>query len=283
MGSTLMPVVKSSKLPPANGGKTPLKVKAGYYGRSIMYNTVPIVLLLALWELVASLGLVHPSLFPKFSIVVKTIVEQIFLGNYFSDVAYSLYRVFVGGGLGVVFGTLLGLLVGFNKTVERWIIPVLQFFISIPGVAIFPIAVLWLGLTETAILTVLLLEAGVTIVFNTWTGVKTIPEVLINAAETMGEKGFRMFRRILLPAALPSIVTGYRLGFARAWRVLVAGEMVSGIGKGLGFRVYSAQEFFNIQLMFAGVFSIALLGLLIERVLFRSIEAYTVERWGIFR
>ncbi|CEP66805.1 MetI-like domain [Moorella glycerini] len=283
MGSTTITMMKNNKLPSNNGGKIPIKVKLQYYGRSVLYNTVPILILLIIWEIVASMRIVHPSLFPKFTTIVKTIVEQIFLGNYFSDVAYSMYRVFIGGGLGIVAGTFLGLIVGFNRTVERWIIPVLQFIISIPGVAIFPIAVLWLGLTETSILAVLVLECGVTVVFNVWTGVKTIPEVLINAAETMGEKGFSLFRRILIPAALPTIVTGYRLGFARAWRVLVAGEMLSGIGAGLGYRVYSAQEFFDSELMLAGVLSIALLGLLIERVVFRSIEVFTVERWGVLR
>lgn len=254
-----------------------------HYLKAFGYNAIPLFVLLIIWQLLASTEIVHKALFPPMTKIFATALEQIRLGNFFVDVGYSLARIFFAGSLAIILGTVLGLLLGFIKPLEKAIIPVMQFFISIPGVAVFPIAVLWFGLTETALAVVLVAEAGVTVAFNAWTGVKQVPGALVNAARSMGEKGLKMYLRILVPAALPTIVTGYRLGIARGWRVLVAGEMVTGIGIGLGYRVYEAQEFFASSLMFSSVMTIAICGLLIERIFFRGIELFTLEKWGTLR
>lgn len=254
-----------------------------YYGRLILDNVIPILGLFLIWEIYARFFTESQALFPTFTATLKETGRQIAKGLYLKDIGWSLYRIFASMAFGIVIGTFFGLILGYIKAAERWLIPVFQFFISIPGVAVFPIAILWFGLGEKTILGVLAFEASITIAFNTWTGVRSIPLALVNAARSMGMKGFHLYWKILVPAALPMIVTGYRLGFSRAWRVLVAGEMVSAAGYGLGFRIFHAQEFMATELMFAGVVTIGILGLLIERLLLKTIEAYTVERWGMVR
>lgn len=252
-----------------------------HYGRILLDNVVPILVVFLIWEIYARYFTVSQALFPTFSGTIKEAVRQIEKGIYLKDVGWSLYRVIVSMFLGIMFGTIFGLILGYIKVAERWLIPVFQFFISIPGVAVFPIAVLWFGLGEKTIVGVLAFEAAITIAFTTWTGVRSIPVALVHAARSMGINGFSLYFRILIPAALPSIITGYRLGFSRVWRVLVAGEMISAAGFGLGFRIFHAQEFMQTELMFAGVLTIGILGLLIERLLLKTIESYTVERWGM--
>lgn len=254
-----------------------------YYGRIVLDNVIPILVLFLIWEIYARFFTESQALFPTFTGVLKETGRQIAKGLYIRDIGWSLYRIFASMSIGILVGTTFGLILGYVKLAERWLIPIFQFFISIPGVAIFPIAILWFGLGEKTILIVLAFESAITIAFNTWTGVRSIPTALVNAAHSMGMRGFPLYWKILVPAALPMIVTGYRLGFSRAWRVLVAGEMISAAGYGLGFRIFHAQEFMATELMFAGVVTIGLLGLLIERLLLRTIEAYTVERWGMVR
>lgn len=266
-----------------NGAVMEQGSKLIYYGRILLDNVIPILVLFVIWEIYARFFTESQALFPTFTSVLKETGRQIAKGLYLKDVGWSMYRMGVSMVFGIVTGTFLGLALGYVKAAERWLIPVFQFFISIPGVAVFPIAVLWFGLGEKTILIVLAFEASITIAFNTWTGVRSIPVALVNAARSMGINGFALYYKILIPASLPMIVTGYRLGFSRAWRVLVAGEMISAAGYGLGFRIFHAQEFMQTELMFSGVVTIGILGLLIERLILKTIEAYTVERWGMVR
>jgi ABC-type nitrate/sulfonate/bicarbonate transport system permease component len=92
-----------------------------------------------------------------------------------------------------------------------------------------------------------------------------------------------MFWRVLIPAALPSIIAGYRLAFSRCWRILIVAEMLVSVSAGLGYRIYWAREYFNSDLVYGSLFVVGVVGLLIERVLLRTLEVMTVERWGVMR
>jgi ABC-type nitrate/sulfonate/bicarbonate transport system permease component len=147
----------------------------------------------------------------------------------------------------------------------------------------FPLSMLWFGLTELAITSILMYEVALTVMLNTWTGVKTVDSALIKAGRAFGVHGLGLFVRVLIPAALPSIISGYRLAFSRCWRILIVAEMLVSVSSGLGYRIYWAREFFHSDIVYGALFVVGIIGLLIERVFLRTLEVMTVERWGTMR
>ena len=183
----------------------------------------------------------------------------------------------------MIIGTVLGVLMGYFRLWERALVAPMNFLLAIPGTALFPLAMIWFGLTDFTIISILIYEVALTVMLNTWTGVKTVDMSLIRAGRAFGVSGLSMFRRVLIPAALPSIIAGYRQAFSRAWRILVVAEMLVSVSAGLGYRIYWAQEYFNSEVVFGSLFVVGIVGLLIERVFLRTLEMMTVERWGVVR
>lgn len=260
-----------------------IRATPSYYFRAVLENVTPLVVILLLWEGVARLEIIHPALFPTVTEIFRKMWELTLEGIFLKDVAHSLARLLSSVFFAILFGTLCGLLMGTSRLVEKTIVPPLNFFLAIPGIAIFPLVILWFGLTEKAIVFTLAFEASLSIMLNTWGGVKSVDNSLINAGRALGAEGYRLFYKVLIPAALPSIITGYRQGFSRAWRILVAGEMLASIGTGIGFRIFEARAFLASDVMYAGVIVIGVLGFLLERVALRSLEIFTVQRWGMIR
>jgi len=119
------------------------------------------------------------------------------------------------------------------------------------------------------------------VIFNSWTGVKAVKEIWLRSAQAMGADNRRLFRHVILPGALPYILTGLRLGLAQAWRILVAVEMLAAVPWGLGWLIFGAREFLNTDVMLAGIAVIAMVGLALEKLVFEKLEHYTVVRWGM--
>jgi NitT/TauT family transport system permease protein len=119
------------------------------------------------------------------------------------------------------------------------------------------------------------------VTINTWTGVKAVKEIWLRAAQTMGADERRLFRYVILPGALPYILTGCRLGLAQAWRILVAVEMLAAVPWGLGWLIFGAREFLNTDAMLAGIAVIGVIGLGLEKLVFQPLERFTVVRWGM--
>jgi ABC-type nitrate/sulfonate/bicarbonate transport system permease component len=254
-----------------------------YYLSAFLDNFLPLAVILLIWEGVARLQIIHPALFPTVTEIFAKMWELTLEGIFLRDVAHSLARLLSSVFFAIIVGTLAGLLMGTSRWIERVMIPPLNFFLAIPGIAIFPIVILWFGLSEKTIIFTLAFEASLSIMLNTWAGVKSVDVSLMNAGRALGAKGYRLFYKILIPAALPEIITGYRQGFSRAWRILVAGEMLASIGTGIGFRIFEARAFLASDVMYAGVIVIGVLGFLLERVALRSLEIFTVQRWGMVR
>ena len=260
-----------------------IRATPSYYLHAFLDNFIPLAFVLLLWEGVARLEIIHPALFPTVTEIFVKMWELTLEGIFLKDVFHSLARLLSSVFFAMIVGTLSGLLMGTSRWVEKVLIPPLNFFLAIPGIAIFPIVILWFGLTEKAIIFTLAFEASLSIMLNTWGGVKSVDISLINAGRALGAHGYALFYKILIPAALPAIITGYRQGFSRAWRILVAGEMLASIGTGIGFRIFEARAFLASDVMYAGVIIIGILGFLLERVALRSLEIFTVQRWGMVR
>lgn len=251
--------------------------------KAVVLNLAPLVGLLIIWQLLAKSGTLHPVLFPPLEQIWDTMLKQAESGLLWLDVSLSLYRLLLGAGLAMVTGTLLGLLMGMNYTVERILAPPMYFFLAVPGLALFPIVILWFGLNDFTLISVVWFEGTITVMVAAWTGVKTVDAALIRAGQAMGARGATLFFQVLVPGALPGLIAGYRIAFSRAWRIVVTGEMIVALEAGLGYRIFLARDFLAADMMYAGIVVVGVLGLVVERVCLRTIELGTVQRWGTLR
>lgn len=250
---------------------------------NVMWTIMPLVAIMVLWEIAVRVSHVPPAILPPLSKIFAAIAKMAYDGTLWSDIAATLYRLVKSTSVGIVVGTVLGLLMGYFRLWEKFLVAPMNFLLAIPGTALFPLAMIWFGLTDLAIVSILIYEVALTVMLNTWTGVKTVDRSLIRAGRAFGASSYGLFWRVLMPAALPSIITGYRQGFSRAWRILVVAEMLVSVSAGLGYRIYWAQEYFNSEVVFGSLFVVGIVGLLLERVFLRTLEIMTIERWGVLR
>ncbi len=250
---------------------------------SLLSTIVPIAAIMLLWEVAVRLSHVPPAILPPLSDIFAAIWRMAYEGTLWNDIGATLGRLIKSAVTGMIIGTLLGVMMGYFKLWERALVSPMNFLLAIPGTALFPLSMIWFGLTDFAIVSILIYEVALTVMLNTWTGVKTVDLSLVRAGRAFGVSGFALFSRVLIPAALPSIITGYRQAFSRAWRILVVAEMLVSVSAGLGYRIYWAREYFNTDIVFGSLFVVGLVGLMIERVFLRTLEVMTVERWGMMR
>lgn len=265
-------------------GKPNPVIRAGLRtARSVGYGLLPVLAILVFWETASRLELFPPIIFPPISAVFAALVDMTLNGTLLIDVAGTFRRLVISVVFGSVIGVSLGAAMGYFSVVEKIVAPSLNFLLSIPGTAFFPLTMMWFGLNETAILVILVYEVVLTTALSTWSGVKMIDPTILSAGRALGAHGYSLFTRVLVPAALPSIITGFRLAFARAWRILIIAEMLVSLGSGLGYRLYWAREMFLSDRLYAGLFVVGLVGLLVERLILRPLEVMTVQRWGTLR
>jgi len=267
----------------ANSGAVAAPSKENARWRVIARNVFPFVVVLGLWEIVARAGVFPPKLFPSLVTVAETFVRLTADGILPHHTFDTILRLLAGFALAAIVGVVLGILMGRSRSVEDIALPLVSIGAPIPGLAYAPLFLLWFGLGNmTAVLLVAFVSAF-PIIFNTWTGVKAVKEIWVRSAQAMGADDRRLFVKVIVPGALPYILTGLRLGLAQAWRILVGIEMLAAVPWGLGWMIFGAREFLNTDVMLAGVVVIAVLGLALEKLVFQKLEEYTVMRWGMVR
>jgi len=157
-------------------------------------------------------------------------------------------------------------------------------FQPLPAIALLPIALLWFGLGDLSLLFVIVHSVLWAVALNMHSGFQSVSETLRMVGRNYGLTGVAFVRRILLPAALPSILTGLKIGWAFAWRTLIASELVFGVSSGsggLGWYIYENKNELEISKVFAGLFTVVLIGLVVENLIFKTIERRTVRVWGM--
>jgi len=235
----------------------------------------------AIWEIVAHSGAFPPRLFPTLEEVAATLVRLTAAGILPHHAAETLYRLAAGFAVAALAGVAIGIAMGRSRRAEDLLLPLVSIGAPIPGLAYAPLFLLWFGLGDTGSIVLVAFVAAFPVIQNSWTGVKAVKEIWIRAAQTMGADGRRLFRHVILPGALPYILTGLRLGLAQAWRILVAVEMLAAVQWGLGWLIFGAREFLNTDAMLAGIAVIGAIGLALEKFVFQRLERYTVVRWGM--
>ncbi|ABL73186.1 MULTISPECIES: ABC transporter permease [Paracoccus] len=221
---------------------------------------------LVLWQVASTMGWVSPAVLPPLDKIAAALWNGIASGALVDDIAISLQRSGIAFAGAVVLGIPLGLLMGQIPAVERALDPILQLFRQTSALALYPVFILLLGLGETSKVFVIFWATLFPVLLATIGGVKEVDGKLIEMARTYGASRLAVFRRVILPASVPSIFVGLRLSATTALLLLIAAEMI-GANKGLGFQVMNAQYNFQIPLMFAAIFLLAALGLAANFVL----------------
>lgn len=225
-----------------------------------------IVTFFALWEILPDVGVVNSNMLTPASKVFKTLAGLLFSGQLMIHLTISLQRILFGLGLAIALGCPLGLFMGWFRNFEKTVDAPLQAGRQVSALALFPVFILFFGIGEVSKVIIIFWASVWPILLNSIGGVKHIEPLLIQSARSMNASGLTLFKKVVLPAAAPSIFTGIRLGAAYAFMVLVAAEMV-GSNAGLGFLVLNSQEIFKIPEMYAAILALALFGLAFNNLL----------------
>lgn len=235
--------------------------------------------LLGIWQVLFSLRLWPPYLFPSPAAVVDALKLGLEDGSIITAVGISMKRILLGYGLSVVIGLLLGLLIASSEFLGNTLGSVVLSFQSLPSICWLPLAVLWFGLSEMAILFVVLMGSLLAVTINVESGVRNVPRIYLLSGRNLGAHGWRLFCYVLLPASLPYLVSGLKQGWAFAWRSLISGEMIF-VSLGLGHLLMMGRDLNDISQVLAVMSLIMFLGYLVDRVIFTNIERRMRARWG---
>ncbi len=239
---------------------------------------VGILLLLTAWETLPRLGVVDRVFLPPFSEVADEWVVLLRDGDLWEHTAASLTRAASGFAIAILIALPLGLLIGWFRLVEQFLNPLLEVFRNTAPLALLPVFVLIFGLGETSKIAIIVYGCVWPVLLNTISGVRGVDPLLVKSARSMGVSPLRLFQKVILPAAVPTIFTGVRLAGAYAILILVAAELV-GAKAGLGYLINYAQSNFAIPEMYAGIITISAVGLIINQGLLALERRFT--RWRV--
>lgn len=242
-----------------------------------------LVLLALIWEAYAR-WLDNPLLFPTFSATIEAFIEAMASGVLPGRALTSLRVLLTGYAAGILCAATLTT-VAISTRIGTDLLELLtSMFNPLPAIALLPLALIWFGLGYGSIVFVIVHSVLWAVALNTHSGFLSVSNTLRMVGRNYGLSGLRYVGQILIPAAFPSILTGLKIGWAFAWRTLIAAELVFGVSSGsggLGWFIYENKNQLEIPAVFAGLFTVILIGLFVENVIFRTVEARTVRRWGM--
>ncbi|HSY66569.1 MAG TPA: ABC transporter permease [Terriglobales bacterium] len=236
--------------------------------------------LIAIWAVLARLRIWPPYVFPT----PKGVAESLWAGfadhSFWIAIAVSMKRMLLGYSLSVVLGMVLGLGVASNKFLEETLGGLLVSLQSLPSICWLPLAVLWFGLTEKAILFVVVMGSLLSVTIAMEAGRQQMPKIYGMAGRNLGAKGFKLFWYVLLPASLPFILSGLKQGWAFAWRSLISGEMIF-VSLGLGQLLMMGRDLNDMSQVIAVMMLIVAIGYIVDGLVFKTIERRLQRKWGL--
>jgi NitT/TauT family transport system permease protein len=242
-----------------------------------------LVLLALVWEGYAR-WLNNPLLFPTFSATIEAFLEAVESGVLPGRALTSLRVLLMGYGFGILCAAVLTTLAISTRIGTDLLELLTAMFNPLPAIALLPLALIWFGLGTGSIVFVIIHSVLWAVALNTHSGFLSVSNTLRMVGRNYGLRGLPYVARILIPAAFPSILTGLKIGWAFAWRTLIAAELVFGVSSGaggLGWFIYENKNQLEIPNVFAGLFTVIVIGLIVENVVFRVVEARTVRKWGL--
>ena len=256
------------------------EAQKNFRSRAVSVRMLPLgvaVLFLAAWQ--GAVRLSGSDLFPTPLEVFRGLAELASQGLLLKYIVASLFRVSWGFGLAVFVGVPLGLVLGWFPMAFAALNPFIQILRPISPIAWIPVAILWFGVKDTAPIFLIFLASVFPITVSAMAAVQNMQQVYLRAAQNFGLSGILLFRRVILPAALPQIITGIRIALGVAWLVVVAAEMIA-VNSGLGYLIIDARNAGKrYDLVVAGMVMIGLIGLVLD-LLVRQLEKFDEVRWG---
>lgn len=241
---------------------------------------LPFVPVVALWAAVAQSGLFPPAFLPGPMDVVRDFISLTYKGILPDYLLDSIVRLLAGTAAGMIVGIPLGLVVGLNERARTVAWPLLLFFQAIGDIAWLPILLIWFGFSLTTMTVVIVYTVLFPVVLNTALGVRSVPPVLSRAAQSLGASSARVIWEVMLPGALPNIMTGLRNGLGFGWRALIATEIIVGTS-GIGFMMFDARRAGSVVEILLGMVILGLLWYVVDGWVLAPIERATGQRWGI--
>lgn len=245
------------------------------------------LIVIVIWELVYKvgvevLGIWKPYTFPSPVAVFKTLVGLILDNTLSIAILASLKRILVGYSISVLIGIVIGLTIVRYKYLDENFSALILGLQTLPSICWLPFAILWYGLNESAIIFVIAVGSTFAISIAIESGIKNVNPLYIRAARTMGANGIKIYWNVILPAALPNVISGLKQGWSFAWRALMAGEMMSAT-KGLGQVLMVGRDLADISQVMAVMIVIIVLGLTVDKLIFGRAEANIRHKWGLNR
>ena len=261
----------------------PLTAWEKIYDNGAARKTFLLLMLVVAWELYAR-WLNSPLLFPTFGATVQAFYDAIADGVLPHRAWFSIKILLQGYAIGLVLAALLTAFATATQIGTDLLETLTSMFNPLPSIALLPLALIWFGLGNGSLIFVLIHSVLWSVALNTHTGFKAVSQTMRMVGRNYGLTGPRYIMKILIPAAFPSILTGLKIGWAFAWRTLIAAELVFGVSSGsggLGWFIYENKNQLEIPAVFAGLFTVIIIGLVVENLIFRRIEVGTIRKWGI--
>jgi NitT/TauT family transport system permease protein len=237
-------------------------------------------LAIALWFVIARLRIWPPYLFPPPQGVLEALWSGFADHSFWIAIAVSMKRIAIGYALSVAIGVVLGLGMACSEFLEQTLGGLLVSLQSLPSICWLPMAVLWFGLSEKAILFVVVMGSVLSVTIAMESGRKQMPQIYAMAGRNLGASGFKLFLFVLLPASLPYLLTGLKQGWAFAWRSLIAGEMIF-VSLGLGQLLMMGRDLNDMSQVIAVMILIIAIGYIVDGLVFRTIERRFQDKWGL--
>lgn len=263
--------------------KQPLSLWEKLTRITFLRKAVLFIGLLGLWQL-AAVKIDNPLIMPSVIEVLKAFSKALLQGELLKRIGVSLRVLLSGYGAGVLLAGLLTVLAVNSRLGTDLLELATTMFNPLPAIALVPLALLWFGLGAPGFIFVLVQSVVWPIALNVHSGFTSVSPTLRMVGRNYGLSGWRLVLKVLVPAAFPSILTGLKIGWAFAWRTLIASELVFGVSSGsggLGWFIYEQKNQLEIAAVFAGLSAIILIGILVENCIFLNIEHHTIRRWGM--
>ena len=261
----------------------PLTAWERVYGNGAVRKAVILLLLAAAWQAYATY-LDNPLILPTFTDTMKAFFQRTVSGELPKKSWASIVVLLYGYGIGLVLALVLTVLAMASRLGTDLLETLTAMLNPLPAIALLPLALIWLGLGNPSIVFVLVHAVMWPIALNTHSGFLSVSQTLRMVGRNYGLSGVGYVAKILIPAAFPSILSGLKIGWAFAWRTLIAAELVFGTTSGsggLGWFIYENKNLLDIPAVFSGLFTVILIGLLVENLIFRTVEQRTIAKWGM--
>ncbi len=245
-------------------------------GRQVIFYAA----LIGVWALIARLHFWPPYIFPPPSDVYAALRDGFEDHSFWIAIGVSSRHMLLGYTISVILGTFLGICLAASQYLEQTVGGLLVSLQSMPSICWLPLAVLWFGLSENAILFVIVMGSTLSVTISMETGRKQMPKIYSMAGRNLGARKWNLFRYVLLPASMPYIITGLKQGWAFAWRSLFAGEMLSAT-LGLGQRLNAGRDNNDMPQVIAVMILIVAIGYIVDGWFFRSVERRLQHKWGL--